>query len=87
MAGDRILVLGATGPSGICLLRELLYRHHAAIAYVRNPSKIPSDLYDNPLLEVTTLLSTDHKALLIQYPNLGHQRRNRRLGDPFLCYS
>jgi putative NADH-flavin reductase len=52
MAGDKILVLGATGPAGICLLRELLYREHATIAYVRNPSKIPSELVANPLLEV-----------------------------------
>jgi putative NADH-flavin reductase len=52
MAGDKILVLGATGPAGICLLRELLHRRHAIIAYVRNASKIPQDLASNTLLEV-----------------------------------
>ncbi|KAI0125306.1 hypothetical protein BJ170DRAFT_637243 [Xylariales sp. AK1849] len=52
MAGDKILVLGATGPAGICLLRELLHRQHATIAYVRSPAKIPQDLASNPLLEV-----------------------------------
>ena len=52
MAGDKILVFGATGPAGILLLRELLFRNHATIAYVRTPSKIPADLAGNPLLEV-----------------------------------
>lgn len=52
MAPTKVLVLGATGPAGICLLRELLYRQHETVAYVRNPSKIPEDLSSNPLLEV-----------------------------------
>jgi putative NADH-flavin reductase len=52
MAGDKVLVLGGTGPAGICLLRELLFRKHGTIAYARNPSKIPDDLKSNPLLEV-----------------------------------
>jgi hypothetical protein len=52
MVGSKILVLGGTGPSGICLLRELLYRQHPIIVYARNPSKIPEDLVSNPLLEV-----------------------------------
>lgn len=52
MAGTKILVLGGTGPAGICLLRELVYRKHAIIVYARNPSKIPSDLATNPLIEV-----------------------------------
>ncbi|KAI0011414.1 hypothetical protein F4779DRAFT_573686 [Xylariaceae sp. FL0662B] len=52
MAGDKILVLGATGPAGICLLRELIFRNHPTLAYVRNPSKIPEDLTGSPLLEV-----------------------------------
>lgn len=53
MAGDKVLVLGATGPAGIVLLRELLHREHATIAYVRTPSKIPQDLQNKPLLEVS----------------------------------
>jgi putative NADH-flavin reductase len=56
MTGPKILVLGATGPSGICLLRELLYRNHQTVAYVRNPTKIPADLAANPLLEVCRTL-------------------------------
>jgi nucleoside-diphosphate-sugar epimerase len=52
MAGEKILVLGGTGKAGICLLRELLFRNHATVVYCRNPSKLPTDLYPNPLLEV-----------------------------------
>jgi putative NADH-flavin reductase len=53
MAGDKVLVLGATGPAGIVLLRELLHRKHATIAYVRTKSKIPQDLNNNHLLDVS----------------------------------
>ncbi|CAG2007258.1 unnamed protein product [Fusarium graminearum] len=52
MAGDKILVFGATGPAGIVLLRELLHRKLPVLAYCRTPSKIPEDLSSNPLLEV-----------------------------------
>lgn len=53
MSSSKILVLGGTGPAGICLLRELLHRNHTVIAYARSPSKIPSDLSSHPLLSVT----------------------------------
>ncbi|KAH6898894.1 hypothetical protein B0T10DRAFT_525872 [Thelonectria olida] len=52
MSGSHILVLGGTGPAGTCLIRELLYREHPTIAYVRNPSKIPHDLSSSPLLQI-----------------------------------
>ena len=59
MAPPLVLVLGGTGPAGICLLRELLYRDHPTRVYARNPAKIPEDLASNPLLEVR---STSHTA-------------------------
>ncbi|KAH8896373.1 hypothetical protein GQ53DRAFT_15157 [Thozetella sp. PMI_491] len=52
METRRILALGSTGLGGICLLRELMYRKHPTIAYVRNSSKIPEDISSNPLLEI-----------------------------------
>lgn len=52
MAGFKFLVLGGTGPAGICLLRELVYRNHATVVYARSPSKIPKDLASNPLIDV-----------------------------------
>jgi putative NADH-flavin reductase len=53
----KVLVLGATGPSGICVLRELLHREHATVAYVRDASKIPEELKKNMLLEVGSFSS------------------------------
>lgn len=53
MSSLNVLVLGGTGPAGICLLRELLHRKHTVVAYARNPQKVPEDLVSDPLLEVT----------------------------------
>ncbi|KAH7143486.1 hypothetical protein EDB81DRAFT_934753 [Dactylonectria macrodidyma] len=63
MAGSNILVFGGTGPAGICLLRELLFRGHGVIVFARNPSKVPGDLRPNPLLEVVKGELTDRDAL------------------------
>ncbi|USP77994.1 hypothetical protein yc1106_05268 [Curvularia clavata] len=63
MSGNSILVFGATGPAGICLLRELLYRKHQTIAFVRSPSKIPQDLVSNSFLELVKGDITDKTAL------------------------
>lgn len=52
MPGSKVLVLGGTGPAGICLLRELIYRNHEVIAFARNPIKIPEDVSSSPLIEV-----------------------------------
>ena len=52
MANVKVLVLGGTGPAGICLLRELIHRKYKVVAFARSPSKIPEDLSSNPLIEV-----------------------------------
>lgn len=52
MSPSKILVLGGTGPAGLCLLRELLHRNHSVVAYARSPSKIPSSISSNPLLSI-----------------------------------
>lgn len=52
MTDRKVLVLGGTGPAGICLLRELVHRNHATIVFARNPSKIPEELAQNSLVEV-----------------------------------
>lgn len=56
MAGSKVLVLGATGPTGINVLRELHYLKRPTIAYVRNPSKIPENLAKGPYIEVSISL-------------------------------
>jgi putative NADH-flavin reductase len=48
-----ILVLGATGPAGICLLRELISSNYHIIVYARNPAKIPTDIASQELLTVS----------------------------------
>lgn len=53
MPGTKVLVLGGTGPAGICLLRELLFRKHPTVTYARNPAKIPAELSADPNLEVS----------------------------------
>ncbi|PWI72490.1 hypothetical protein PCL_11113 [Purpureocillium lilacinum] len=63
MAGSKVLVLGGTGPAGICLLRELLWRKHAVAAFARDPAKIPDDLMSNPLLKAIKGELSDKDAL------------------------
>ncbi|KAL2849815.1 hypothetical protein BJY01DRAFT_233462 [Aspergillus pseudoustus] len=63
MAGSKILVLGGTGPAGICLLRELMFREHKTVVYARNPSKIPEDLAAHELIEVIKGEMDDLEAL------------------------
>lgn len=48
----KILVLGATGPAGICLLRELIHQKYSTIVYARNPAKISQDIASNALITV-----------------------------------
>jgi nucleoside-diphosphate-sugar epimerase len=55
MAGPKILVLGATGPTGINVLRELIHRQVHTVVYARSPSKIPPDLSSSPSVEVRFL--------------------------------
>ncbi|RBQ98231.1 hypothetical protein VDGD_20125 [Verticillium dahliae] len=62
MASSTILIFGATGPAGICLLRESLFRKHATVAYVRNASKLPDDLTKNPLLEASWTAAISHES-------------------------
>jgi len=52
LMSKRILVLGATGPTGLAVVREALSRGHVVVAYVRTPSKIPSELAANKNLNV-----------------------------------
>ncbi|KAL0933170.1 NmrA family protein [Colletotrichum truncatum] len=63
MPKDSILLLGGTGPSGICVLRELSLRNQKAVVFARNPAKIPSDLASNALFKVVKGELTDTEAL------------------------
>jgi len=50
----RILILGATGPTGILLIREALAapQGHTVVLYVRSPDKLPEDISTNPAITV-----------------------------------
>jgi len=50
----RILILGATGPTGILLIRQALekYKSCTLVLYVRSPDKIPGDLVNNPFVVI-----------------------------------
>jgi len=45
----KILILGATGPSGICLVRKCLkhYPNATLVLYVRSVGKLPPDIAEN----------------------------------------
>ncbi|KAF5023532.1 hypothetical protein F66182_4399 [Fusarium sp. NRRL 66182] len=63
MSSSAVLVLGGTGPAGICLLRELIYRNHKVVAYARNAQKIPEDVASSPLIEIIQGQLNDAEAL------------------------
>ncbi|KAI8682319.1 NAD(P)-bd-dom domain-containing protein [Fusarium sp. Ph1] len=63
MPGSKVLVLGGTGPAGICLLRELIHRNHEVVAFARNPKKIPEDVSSSPLIEIIEGQLNDAEAL------------------------
>lgn len=85
MSRQKILVLGGSGPAGLCLLRELLYRSHPVVAYVRNPSKIPTSISSSPLLSIvkgemddlatfTTALSGCKTIISLLGPNIADKK-------------
>jgi len=50
----KILILGATGPSGIWLVQKCLKHcpHSTLVLYVRSPGKVPKDIAENPAVVV-----------------------------------
>ncbi|KAF4458528.1 hypothetical protein FALBO_14732 [Fusarium albosuccineum] len=63
MPGSKVLVLGGTGPAGICLLRELIHRKHSVVAFARSPDKVPEDVASSPLIEIVKGQLSDTQAL------------------------
>lgn len=48
----RVVVVGATGPVGIHVMRTLLAAGHDVIIYARSPGKIPQDIIANERVAV-----------------------------------
>ncbi|KAF2457387.1 hypothetical protein BDY21DRAFT_343685 [Lineolata rhizophorae] len=59
----HILVLGATGPSGIAFCRYALEEGHTLTVYVRTPTKIPSDIESHSSVSVIVGPLDDAEAL------------------------
>ncbi|KAI8936584.1 hypothetical protein NX059_006986 [Plenodomus lindquistii] len=63
MSRQHILVLGATGPSGILFCEAALRHGHPLTLYVRNPSKLPSSIGRSPNVTVIKGELTSEKRL------------------------
>ncbi|KAM6498367.1 NAD-P-binding protein [Amanita muscaria] len=61
----KILILGATGPSGILLVQKCLehYPQATLVLYLRSPSKVPKDIAENPAVVVVEGQLDDVEAL------------------------
>ncbi|KAF8175472.1 NAD(P)-binding protein [Mycena galopus ATCC 62051] len=69
----HIIVLGATGPSGILVVKEYLkvYPTGTLVIYARNPSKLPADIAANPAVTVIKGELTDEAALTSAFTSNG----------------
>ncbi|KAL2205705.1 NAD(P)-binding protein [Sarocladium strictum] len=94
MPGQRVLVLGGTGPAGICLLRELIHRSHSVVVYARNPQKIPEDISSSPLAEtikgslddteaLSTAVAQSHVVVSLLGPRAGDNLKSSELYSNF----
>ncbi|KAJ7736763.1 hypothetical protein DFH07DRAFT_753286 [Mycena maculata] len=61
----RVIVLGATGSSGILVVKEYLkvYPTGTVVIYARNPSKVPADIAASPAVTVVKGELTDATVL------------------------
>lgn len=61
----RFLILGATGPAGILLVREALeaYPESTVVIYARSPAKVPEDLLANKSIVVIQGQLDDKEAI------------------------
>ncbi|KAJ7475146.1 hypothetical protein B0H11DRAFT_1914173 [Mycena galericulata] len=61
----RVIVLGATGPSGILVVKEYfkVYPAGTVVIYARSPSKLPADITANPAVTIVQGELTDTAAL------------------------
>ncbi|KAH7230755.1 hypothetical protein B0J15DRAFT_530677 [Fusarium solani] len=98
MPGSKVLVLGGTGPAGICLLRELIHRNHEVVAFARNPQKIPEDVSSSPLIEViegqlddaealSTAVSKSYVVVSLLGPNISSWKQDPSLLADFYRHS
>lgn len=84
----RVLLLGATGPSGILIIHEFFkaYPDGTLIIYARNPSKLRSQIISNPSITIIKGELTDTDSLIVRTCRVEHtsdtDRRVNRLKLP-----
>jgi len=59
----RVLILGATGASGVKLIEESLAASHTIVVFARSPQKLPEHLANNPNVIIHKGELTDEVAL------------------------
>ncbi|OJJ32867.1 hypothetical protein ASPWEDRAFT_137373 [Aspergillus wentii DTO 134E9] len=59
----KILILGATGPTGILTVHTALEHNHTVTIYARNPSKLPASISSNPNVRIIRGDLTEAEAL------------------------
>ncbi|KAI0733958.1 NAD-P-binding protein [Fomitopsis betulina] len=59
----RLLILGATGPTGLKTVEEALATSHTLVIYARSPQKIPDAIATNPAVTVVEGQLTDAETL------------------------
>jgi putative NADH-flavin reductase len=60
----RIVILGATGPTGILLIEEALAtKRHTIVVYARSPNKLPAHLHKHPDLTIAQGTLEDTESL------------------------
>lgn len=71
----RVLLLGATGPSGILIIHEFFkaYPDGTLIIYARNPSKIRSQIISNPSITIIKGELTDTDSLITTFTSTSSQ--------------
>jgi len=59
----KILILGGTGPSGLCIIEEALARGHSLVIFARTPSKLPEEVSTHPDVSIIKGSIHDEGAL------------------------
>lgn len=56
ITSQRVLIEGATGPTGLLIVRQALEHGHIVTVFARNISKIPSDISNLLTIKVRSRL-------------------------------
>jgi len=59
----KLLILGGTGPAGLCVIEEALVRNYTLVIFARTPSKLPERLSTDPNVSILKGSIHDEEAL------------------------